>query len=174
MEKVLSLNVNLCSGCGACAVACFDHNDIDIERQPAWRRIVQVESGSYPNVSIAYVSAGCMHCHDSPCLMGCPTGAIRRHAKTGAVLVDQSICIGCHSCAMACPFGVPRYDNSGKLQKCQLCADWIEAEREPACVRACPVGALEYKPASQVMQAKEDAFIGRLVSATRKQLHRME
>jgi len=168
MEKILSLNVNICSGCGACAVACFDHNDIDLDKQPALRRIVKVESGKYPNVSIAYVSAGCMHCHDSPCLIGCPTGAIWRNEKTGAILVDQDVCMGCHSCAMACPFGVPRYDNSGKMHKCELCAGWIDAGQEPACARACPTGALEFKAGSHSAEAKQDAFIGRVVSAAKE------
>jgi Fe-S-cluster-containing dehydrogenase component len=168
MDKVLALNISLCSGCGTCAVACFDHNDIDVDKQPAWRRVIQIENGSYPDVSITYVSAGCLHCHDSPCLMGCPTGAISRHGKTGAVLVDQNLCIGCRSCAMACPFGVPRYDSNDKMQKCQLCAGWVDSGREPACVRACPTGALEYQSSNRMMQEREDAFVGRLVSAARK------
>jgi Fe-S-cluster-containing dehydrogenase component len=168
MEKSLFLNIDLCSGCGACAVACMDHHDIAVEKQPALRHIHQVEDGHYPNVSIAYVSAGCMHCSESPCLIGCPTGAIRRHPTTRAVMVDQSLCIGCHSCAMACPFGIPRYDDDDKMRKCDRCSDWVLSGRDPACVRVCPLGALEYRDTNEVMQSKEAAFAGRLASSARK------
>jgi len=170
MERALYLNLERCCGCGACTVACLDHNDIEIENQPALRRVYQVEAGSYPEVSIAYVSAACLHCQDSPCVMGCLTGAIRRHERTGAVLVDQNLCIGCHSCAMACPFGVPRFGKDDKMQKCELCTDWVEAGLEPACVRVCPIGALEYKSPNEVSRAKESAFAQRITSAAQKGL----
>ena len=169
MEKILCLNIDLCCGCGACTVACLDQNDIDVEqKQPAWRRIHKVEEGCYPDVRIAYLSAGCMHCQDSPCLMGCPTGAINKSETTGAILVDQSLCIGCHSCAVACPVGVPRYDADDKMVKCRLCAERVEAGLEPACVRVCPIGALEFRAANDIGQEKEVAAAKRMVLAVRK------
>ena len=168
MEKSLFLKIELCTGCGACAVACLDHNDIDVDRQPALRRILPVEEGQFPNASIAYVSAACLHCADSPCLVGCPTGAIQRHQTTRAITVDRTLCIGCHSCAMACPFGIPRYDDDDKMHKCARCSAWAESGRDPACVRVCPMGALEYRDVNEVMQARETATNARLVSATRK------
>jgi NAD-dependent dihydropyrimidine dehydrogenase PreA subunit len=51
------------------------------------------------------------------------TGAITKKDRTGAVVVNKELCIGCHSCALACPFGVPRYDLDEKMRKCHLCIE---------------------------------------------------
>ncbi len=90
MEKAVYLDMELCVGCGACAVACMDQNDIDLEKgQPAFRRIYRIEEGEFPDARIQYLSVACMHCEDSPCLVGCPTGAITRDDRTGAVVVNK-------------------------------------------------------------------------------------
>lgn len=169
MKKAIYLDLNLCSGCGACAVACMDQNDINVTRgEPAFRRIYQIEEGHYPDVRIQYVSLGCLHCEDSPCVMGCPTGAITKDRKTKAVLVNKDICIGCHSCALACPFGIPRYDLYEKIQKCNMCAERVEVGLKPACVKTCPVGALKFEPINNVQENKEYHFIGNIVNAAYK------
>ena len=166
MENSIYLDASRCAGCGACAVACMDQNDIYPEKgQPAFRRIYRVEEGTSPEASILYVSASCMHCADSPCVIGCPTGSIARDGKTGAVLVDTSMCIGCHSCAMACPFGVPRYDLEDKMQKCTLCIERVQAGLRPACVRVCPTGALKFEPINEVLGEKEARLASTVISA---------
>ena len=53
--------------------------------------------------------------------MACPTGAIARETGTGVVKVNAELCIGCHSCSIACPFGVPRFGKDGTMQKYDLC-----------------------------------------------------
>ena len=71
MDKSIYFDIELCSGCGACAVACMDQNDIYPEKgQPPFRRIYQIEEGKFPNANIRYISATCMHCQDSPCAVG--------------------------------------------------------------------------------------------------------
>ncbi|MFH0728760.1 MAG: 4Fe-4S dicluster domain-containing protein [Pseudomonadota bacterium] len=161
MKKTIYLDKNLCVGCGACVVACMDQNDIYPEKgHPALRRIYSVEKEAFPNAGIRYVSASCRHCEDSPCLRGCPTGAITKAPNTKAVIVDRDLCIGCHSCAEACPFGVPRYDLEEKMRKCNLCTERVEAELQPACVRICPMGALKFGNINTVMGEKENQFAG--------------
>ena len=166
MNKTIYLDLELCVGCGACVVACMDQNDTYPEKgQPAFRRIYRVEGGEFPDAGIQYISAACVHCEDSPCVIGCPTGAVTRDDRTGAIVVNETLCIGCHSCALACPFGVPRYDQDDKMRKCDLCIERVEAGLEPACVRVCPTGALKFESVNKIQAAKESKFVGNIVNA---------
>ena len=140
MSRFIAFEPGLCGGCGACVVACMDQNDIDCAAgQPPFRRVYQLEE---PGLPLLYRSVACRHCEDSPCMAGCPTGAIYRDGETDRVLVERSLCIGCHSCAMNCPFGVPRFDSEGLMSKCGGCSQRLKAGLEPACVLVCPQRAL--------------------------------
>ncbi len=168
MEKTIYLDIERCVGCGACVIACMDQNDIYPEKgQIAFRTIYQLEDGHHPATEIFYMSVACMHCEDSPCITGCPTGAISRDAKTNAVVVNKDLCIGCHSCALACPFGVPRYDMDGKLQKCTMCTERVEAGLKPACVRVCPFDALKFEPINELQEDKQLKYVTNMVTGIR-------
>jgi Fe-S-cluster-containing hydrogenase component 2 len=71
----------------------------------------------------------------------CPTKAIRIDDVTGARVIDQELCIGCQTCIQACSYELSRirFDRvKKKAIKCDLCGG------DPACVKACPTGALSY------------------------------
>jgi anaerobic dimethyl sulfoxide reductase subunit B (iron-sulfur subunit) len=143
MSHAFYLDVDRCTGCFACAVACMDQNDLEVGVEPiAWRQVFTLATGAGPDARLRYVSLACMHCEDAPCLMACPAGAIAREPGTGVVGVAAELCIGCHSCSIACPFGVPRFGKDGTMQKCDLCSARLESGLEPACVRVCPTRAL--------------------------------
>ncbi len=157
MNLGFRLDIERCSGCFACVVACMDQNNLNPEAgDPAFRQVVRVERGGRQQVpqqvpqqipqpmQIRYVSLACMNCESAPCELACPTGAISRDPMTGIVYVRAEACIGCHSCSMACPFGVPRFGADGRMQKCDLCLERVAAGHEPACSRVCPTGALQF------------------------------
>jgi anaerobic dimethyl sulfoxide reductase subunit B len=168
MSHAFHLNVDRCTGCFTCAVACMDQNDLEVAGpEPiAWRQVFQIETGSGDEARLRYVSLACMHCEDAPCIMACPTSAIAREAGTRVVGINGELCIGCHSCSIACPFGVPRYGRDGIMQKCDLCSTRLEYGLEPACVRACPTKALKQGDPNKMSQDVERKAAERLAAGT--------
>jgi formate dehydrogenase iron-sulfur subunit len=88
---------------------------------------------------------GCMHCEDPGCLKACPApGAIVQYAN-GIVDFISDKCIGCGYCVKGCPFDIPRISKTDhKSYKCTLCSDRVAVGLEPACVKACPTGAIMF------------------------------
>jgi formate dehydrogenase iron-sulfur subunit len=84
-----------------------------------------------------------MHCEDPGCLKACPApGAIVQYAN-GIVDFISENCIGCGYCVAGCPFDIPRISPvDHKSYKCTLCSDRVTVGLEPACVKACPTGAI--------------------------------
>ena len=93
----------------------------------------------------------CLHCETPACVTVCPTGASYKRVDDGIVLVVEDKCIGCKLCSWACPYGAREYSEvEGVMKKCTLCVDRIynehldEADRQPACVQACPTKARHF------------------------------
>ena len=157
----LIVDLDICVGCHACAVACkaWNHGGafgplVDIDpygpeaRGPWLCRVLTFELGEGAAGRTVHFPKSCLHCENAPCVTVCPTGASYKRAEDGIVLVDADKCIGCKLCAWACPYGAREYDEAaGVMRKCTLCVDRIydarlpEREREPICVRACPARA---------------------------------
>ncbi|ADW67203.1 DmsC/YnfH family molybdoenzyme membrane anchor subunit [Granulicella tundricola] len=131
-----------CIGCRSCEVACNEQNN-----NPAdilWRRIGELEAGSYPDTQRHYLSMGCNHCLDADCLKGCPVDAYTKDPVSGIVLHSADACIGCSYCVWNCPYSVPQYNpERGVVGKCDMCKGRLDDGLEPACVNACPEGAIE-------------------------------
>ena len=131
-----------CIGCRSCEVACNEQNG-----NPAdilWRRIGELEGGTYPDTQRHYLSMGCNHCLDADCLRGCPVDAYKKDPVTGIVVHSADACIGCSYCVWNCPYSVPQFNpERGVVGKCDMCKGRLEDSLEPACVNACPEGAIE-------------------------------
>ena len=144
---------SLCSGCFSCVVACQDQNDF-AGNDIAFRKVTAYESGQYPDAIISYVSTACFHCGDAPCIMVCPTGAISKNLNNGIVTVNREVCVSCHSCELACPFGSPKFADDGHMIKCDMCSTGLDNAMIPACARACPTGALGIGTLDEVSELK--------------------
>jgi Fe-S-cluster-containing dehydrogenase component len=155
---IIDLDLEKCCACSACAIACMDQNDIDFaEGHIPFRFAFELEEKRKDNLDklhYEYFSVACMHCEDAPCVMACPVGAIHKDEETGLTVFDNSDCIGCRSCAMACPFGSPSFGKDGKMSKCDGCVERIKHGLEPACVRVCFTGALKCYTQEEYEQAR--------------------
>lgn len=134
--------MNKCIGCRSCEIACSEQNGNPTEIR--WRRIGEIEGGTYPDTSRHYLSMGCNHCLDAECLKGCPVEAYTKDPATGIVLHSAEACIGCQYCVWNCPYSVPQFNvERGVVGKCDMCHSRLTEGLEPACVNACPEAAIE-------------------------------
>ena len=130
-----------CVGCHCCEVACNEQNANPDEIK--WRRVGEMEIGSFPDTLQLFNSMSCNHCIDPECLKGCPTESYIK-LDNGIVWHDDPSCIGCQYCTWNCPYEVPVFNpDRGIVTKCHMCVDKLEAGQTPACVQACPGGAIE-------------------------------
>jgi len=155
-QYAFSFDVARCTGCHACVVACQDQNDYVAGETVAFRHVTKHEAGAYPEARIAHLSLSCQHCGDAPCVVVCPVGAISRRPEDGVVMVNRNLCVGCHSCELACPFGAPKFSEDGKMAKCDFCAVRQDKGLQPACVRICPNRALDYGPIEALSEKKAE------------------
>jgi len=146
MSRKIVVDVQKCVGCHSCELACaVAHSNAKeladaLAEQPRQKPRVHVEY-----VGGASVPMQCRHCEEAPCTLVCPKGAIKRASPDDPVLIDAELCTGCKFCMLACPFGVIELPREGKaLIKCDLCVARTEAGEQPACVEACPTGALGF------------------------------
>jgi formate dehydrogenase iron-sulfur subunit len=130
-----------CIGCKCCVVACNEQNGNPADVN--WRRVGEIEGGWYPDTQRFYLSMGCNHCLEPSCLTGCPVEAYKKDPLTGIVEHSADTCIGCQYCTWNCSYGVPQYNpERGVVGKCDMCHGRLTEGREPACVDACPEGAI--------------------------------
>jgi Fe-S-cluster-containing dehydrogenase component len=143
MTRGFLLDLNRCTGCQACQLACRIENGF--EEAGAWRAVYTFNEPRFPRVPLFHLSLACHHCAQAPCMEHCPARAYSRDPATGAVLLSTELCIGCKYCAWACPFDAPDYDRAaGVMRKCTFCHHRLRDGLKPVCVSLCPAAALDY------------------------------
>jgi len=162
------IDTTKCIGCKACQVACMEWNDLRDEigsnagvydnpgdlSGESWTlmRFTEYEN---PKGDLEWLirKDGCMHCADPGCLKACPApGAIVQYSN-GIVDFHEENCIGCGYCITGCPFNIPRISKRDhKAYKCTLCSDRVAVGLEPACIKACPTGALVFGTKEDMQQ----------------------
>jgi len=140
-QYAFEVDLDSCSGCKACVVACHALNGL--EENESWRDVGFIHGGSRRAPFQQTVTTACHHCADPGCLNGCPVLAYEKDPVTGIVRHLDDQCIGCQYCILKCPYDVPKYSSRlGIVRKCDMCHDRLGAGEAPACVQACPTQAI--------------------------------
>ncbi len=142
VRNAFVFDVNRCTGCQACQLACTIENALRPDQ--SWRSVDTFNERRYPGIPLFHLSLACNHCAEPACMSACPALAYHVDSSTGAVLIDGQTCIGCGYCAWACPYDAPRFDHHlGVMSKCTFCTHRLSAGLAPACAALCPTGALK-------------------------------
>lgn len=150
-KKAFLVQVERCSGCSLCLIACKDEHVGNsyapwTAAQPDsghfWMNVVRLERGKIPRVSMSYLPLFCQHCENAPCIKACSEDAIKRRPD-GLVWIDPGVCNGCGLCQQACPYEVIYMNGAlGIAQKCTGCAHRVDEGLPPRCVDVCPHEAI--------------------------------
>jgi Fe-S-cluster-containing dehydrogenase component len=156
----MTIDLDRCTGCGACVTACQAENNIPIVgeeelrrgREMQWMRIERYWEGEYPNAKLNFIPMLCQHCDAAPCETVCPVSATY-HNQDGLNTQIYNRCIGTRSCAVYCPYEV-RYFNyndhywptpldqqlnpdvtvreKGVMEKCTFCVQRVRQAKDHA------------------------------------------
>ena len=146
--KKIYVNEEYCINCHLCEVYCAVAHSESKDILKAYKREKErlVPRLVVEMANPASLPVQCRQCEDPPCVEGCISGALVYNLTANIVTSNPDRCVGCWTCVASCPFGAIHpvcLDGLKFTIKCDLCFD-LELEM-PACVAACPNGALIYE-----------------------------
>ncbi|MFC1803709.1 4Fe-4S dicluster domain-containing protein [Thermoproteota archaeon] len=183
-QKAVLVDVRRCIGCKGCQIACKAWNKLPAEQTAVtgteftnpsyfspitWKVVHFKEIGEYNSetpgtggLKWRMLADNCKHCIEPSCVSVCPSGALWKRSD-GPVLYDVNRCIGCGYCEMACPWGIPQFDEEMKsIRKCTMCFDRIDQGLEPACVATCPTNTIQFMTLEEAKNKASEADAGGL------------
>ena len=168
MPKSILIDTTVCTGCRGCQVACKQwHNhpaektknmgsnqnpqDLSFNTYKLVRMNEQIING---RLEWLFFADQCRHCLDAPCLeTAFDKNAIYRDDATGAVqYTKQTKKLDADEITGSCPYNIPRQAPDGTLAKCDMCNDRIHNGLQPACVAACPTGAMQFGDRDEILE----------------------
>lgn len=181
------IDLDKCTGCGACVVACSAENnqmlgspeEAAAGRVIQWLKILPVNEGNYPEARQKLIPMPCQHCENPPCVKVCPVYATFKNEE-GIVGQVYARCIGCRYCVNACPYTCkffnwkkPLWPNEiqkglnpdvslrpkGVVEKCLFCHHRLLRAKEEARAQGRSLREGDYKPAcAEVCPTKAIVF----------------
>ena len=140
-----------CNGCNDCIEACAQIKTGTTDPVQSRISVAKDPDDEFYGLSL------CRQCGDPRCVMDCPARALTKNEDTGVVLWDETKCVNCQICTLACPYAGITYNRiTDQVMKCDLC------NGDPACVKACAPMALEYKIGAEIYNTwgdLEDLFV---------------
>ncbi len=153
-----------CIGCRSCEIACGKTHNLlvpDVEKDNALEKERSTSERQRTVVNryktekgIFYVKKQCMHCWQPACSSACLTNAMLK-TREGPIIWRSNMCMGCRFCMVSCPFNIPKFEYNKwnpNIVKCDMCWDRLQAGKQPACVEACPTGALIFGMKKDLME----------------------
>jgi len=169
------IDLNKCTGCGACVSVCRSENNIPnigpIESQSGraifWMTLIEMVTGKFPDLKVQYIPRPCFQCEKPPCTKVCPVRATYKNEE-GLVAQIYHRCIGCRYCIVACPYTVKSFNwykpnrpqefsyfhnpdvslrQRGVVEKCSFCSHRLQKARDPARFESREMREDDYQPA---------------------------
>ena len=158
--KSFFIDTTLCTACRGCQVACKQWHDLPAEKttnRGSYQNPADLSFMTYKLVRFEeavvdgklkwlFFPDQCRHCLEPPCEMTAEDQkAIFRDKATGAVIyTEQTKNVDAQAVIDSCPYNIPRAAKNGALAKCDMCLDRVENGLQPACVKTCPTGAMNF------------------------------
>lgn len=184
------IDLDKCTGCQACVIACNAENNIPFsspqearrKRIISWMSVLPVMEGKYPDLKARFIPRPCMHCDNPPCVKVCPVGATYKN-REGLVAQIYTQCIGCRYCTNNCPYTLKYFNwytpewpkemenylnpdvpvrNKGVVEKCTFCHHRLQKAREKARAENRRLKEGDYVPACVQTCPTETIYFGDL------------
>ena len=165
MRGMIVVRAERCVGCKTCEIACaVEHSQSKdiyeaINENPAPSPRVDVSMGEGLAIPLQ-----CRQCENAPCVEICPKSALSRADADSPVALDRELCSGCRWCVLACPYGMITFEEEArKAAKCDQCIERLDRGELPACVSACPTGALIFRTLDELGEEDREGFLVKIV-----------